>query len=112
MEEIRRPRAPRTSAAQRAVWLERLAQSGQPVRTFAREHGLAESKVYRWLWAARQSASQSPEGASASFATLELSSPEPERWAAEVNLSPGRSVRLRAGVPVDWVRALVEALRG
>ena len=112
MEETQRPRAPRTNEAQRAAWLERLAQSGKSVRNFAREHGLAESKVYRWLWAARQSASQSPADASASFATLELSGPEPAGWAAEVSLGPGHCVRLRAGVPVDWVRALVEALRG
>jgi transposase-like protein len=112
MEERQRARAPRTSAAQRAVWLERLAQSGQTVRTFAREQGLAESKVYRWLWAARHRASPSPGGASPSFATLELSEPAAERWAAEVSLGSGRCVRLRAGTPVDWVRALVEALRG
>ncbi|HAB17652.1 MAG TPA: hypothetical protein DCE44_14510 [Verrucomicrobiales bacterium] len=81
MEEIRRSRAARTSAAQRAAWLARLAQSGQPVRSFAREHGLAESKVYRWLWAARQSASPSSPAASTSFATLDLSGPEPAGWA-------------------------------
>ena len=45
------------------------------------------------------------------FHTVSLPALTDPEWAADLELSSGRRLRIRAGVSAGWVKELVEALR-
>ena len=88
------------------------AQSGISVRAFCRQRRLKESQFYWWqhkLKAGRQTLSIRGPGVNRGAASFALESDEPEATDAgiELVLGEGRRLRIRKGVDVETLRAVL-----
>jgi transposase-like protein len=90
----------RSSAAQRAQWVERFKQSGLTQRAFAQRHRLGLSTLVRWLAQARAGSTKSV------FAEVKLPG-GPHVWAAEMVQSDGRVLRLAHDAPIPLIQHLL-----
>jgi hypothetical protein len=96
-------------------WIARYHSSGMSLRSFAQEHGLKWSRLHYWLYQKHRTNSlpgRSRRGSRASsFGELKLPDFLPgQRWAAEIALPSGTSVRLASEPSAAWIAALVKEL--
>jgi hypothetical protein len=88
------------------------AASGKTVREVAAETGWSIHTLYRWRRDARRPKSTTAAGSATSAKLLAVPKPGGVEggWSAELAIGVV-SVRLSAGVPVDWVGRLVRELK-
>lgn len=100
----------RIARVERKDWVHRLEASGQSVLSFGKAHDLSAHSLGLWRREARAVSRGMRQEAAVDFQTVLLPQSESAAWAAEVDLASGMRVRLRAGVPGERVREMVEAL--
>jgi len=104
------------SATERLHILQAFHQSGQSVRQFAAERGLARATLERWRKAARSPGSLAPPADvpdPPEFVRLDRRSPEPTMTNAGVSVSVGGArVELVRGFDAELLREVVAALSG
>jgi hypothetical protein len=111
MTSSSRPRAPRTTPAQRRDWLERWQRSGLSLADFARKHSLAIQSLRRWRsLSVPATALDSAISQPAVFHSLALPKVI-EPGSVELRLPNGIGVRCPAGTPVEWLAHLCASLR-
>lgn len=94
---------PRTTAAERAAWVQRFAGSGLTQRAFAQQHQLGLSTLQKWLTQARCCPGAAP------LLWQELPVPMAGgacRWAAELVRPDGLTLRLAPDSPAELVNRL------
>jgi hypothetical protein len=100
------------SRAKRARWVARYRASGQGLKRFAAEHGLAAGQLHYWVYAPGTVSQRGAMAAVFQEVRLSGSLTSSSGWAAEVVVANGLSVRLREGTDAAWVGALVQAVGG
>lgn len=103
------------SAEEQARWLARHEASGQSVRAFCAEHGLAPTTLTWWRRRRREQARQSGrDGALIEVTRLaqpvSAVSSKSMTTAAVIGLPVGPRVEIAAGTDPAWVAALIRAL--
>jgi transposase-like protein len=98
-EVIRRPRS---TAAERAQWVQRYFQSGLGSREFAAQHGLKYSTLQRWV---AQAPAMAPGFAEVKLPPL----PSVVGWTAEVVRPGGATLRLSNAVSPVLLEQLLRA---
>jgi hypothetical protein len=100
------------SRHERARWVARYRASGLGLKRFASEHGLKPGRLHYWAYT--PGLASSAQSVTPVFQELRLGDTlsGSTGWGAEVVLSNGATVRLRAGVAPEWVGALIQALGG
>jgi hypothetical protein len=100
----------RTTAAERAQWVERFRASGLTQAEFAQQHGLNLGTFRQWLY--RPPEIQPP--ASTPFQELRLENLLPSaqsQWGFELAVGNQLTLRWRQGLPVSAALELVRQLR-
>jgi transposase-like protein len=97
-EVIRRPRS---TAAERAQWVQRYLQSGLAPREFAAQHGLKYSTLQRWV-------ANAPAVAPA-FTEVKLPPLLAAGWTAEVVRPSGTTLRLTNAVSSALLEQVLRA---
>jgi transposase-like protein len=100
--------AQKRTAAQMARLVARWRTSGESRAAFARRHGVSGWSF--WYWCRKLSETAPPRTAAPMFVPVRVTQ-EAEAPSIEIVLSDGARVRVREGTPVEWVRAVVMALR-
>ena len=99
--------AQKRTAAQMARLVTRWRKSGESRAAFARRHGVSGWSF--WYWCRKLSETAPAQTAVPLFVPVRVT-PEAEA-SIEIVLSDGARVRVREGTSVEWVRAVVMALR-
>ena len=99
--------AQKRTAAQMARLVARWRTSGGSRAAFARRHGVSGWSFWYWC---RKLSETTPPRTAPMFVPVRVT-PEAEAPSIEIVLSDGARVRVREGTPVEWVRAVVMALR-
>ena len=104
---------PRRTPQQRAERLTQYRRSGLSQRDFVRSRGLGLSTLTKWLRTQRRIGVKPPERNDAvPFQEVMLRPPfRPTGWAAEVALTDGAGLRLRAQADVTWATERLQVLR-
>jgi hypothetical protein len=111
------PPPPRSRAATRQTWVERLARfaaSGLRPAQFCAQEGVSVPSFYAWkrrLATAALDAAAAPPDGDAGPRLLPVRLPAPAA-ALELVLPGGAVLRIPPGADLAWVRSLVEALGG
>jgi hypothetical protein len=111
------PRPPRSRAATRQAWVERLARfsaSGLSPAPFCTREGVSLPSFYAWkrrLATAALDPAIAPPAGEAGPRLLPVRLPAPAA-APELVLPGGAVLRIPPGADLAWVRSLVEALGG
>lgn len=93
----------------------RYRASGLGLRRFAREHGIPPGRLHYWVYqkarAAVPARGRSP-GVVPRFQEVNVAAwlGSPTRWAAEVSVAAGRTVRFSEQASAAWIGAVVHAL--
>lgn len=82
--------------------------SGETRKAFAQRHGLTLSRFEYWKRHVRRDTPAAPR---IGFAPVHVTSPSRDGAVIEVVLASGEQLTIRAGAPLDLVRAVVSALR-
>jgi transposase-like protein len=110
MEALSLQRRPRSSAEERGQWLAQYHCSQLSAREFAKQHGLNDGTLQRWIREERQYAKSSSE--TPGFQQVHMTSwVTAGAWVAEVVLPGGIAVRLAATASDRWMRSLWQSLR-
>jgi transposase-like protein len=95
-------RRPRSTATERAQWVQRYLESGVAPREFAAQHGLKYSTLQRWV-------TQAP-AATPTFTEVKLPPLLPTvGWTAEVVRPGGATLRLTNAVSATLIEQLLRA---
>ena len=104
MKHTRRlARQPRTTATERAAFLEKFERSGLGAAAFAREHGIGYSTFYHWRRQARTATAPA-------FVEVDLS-PAPVTESLLIELGPVPRLRLTSAHQVALAAQLLQALQ-
>jgi transposase-like protein len=98
----------RRTREERAAVIGRYRTSGQTQRAFCQKEGIAVATLTFWLRQAREPKAGGPIGGGALVEVPACCAPSGE---VVITLSDGVSVRAAAGTAVDWLSALIGALR-
>ena len=98
-----RVRAPRTTGAERAVFLEAFQRSGLSAAAFARQHGLGGSTFYHWLRQARTATAPA-------FVEVDLPT-APTTEGLVIELGPAARLHLTRDHQVALAARLLQALQ-
>ena len=96
------------TAAQMARLVTRWRMSGESRAAFARRHGVSGWSF--WYWCRKLSDTAPAQTATPRFVPVRVTH-EAEAPSMEIVLADGARVRVREGTSVEWVRAVVMALR-
>jgi hypothetical protein len=97
----------------------RYRASGLGLKAFALEEGLPPGRLHYWIYqkpageTGRRPTRPTPAAAAPTFQEVKLPS-RPEwgcGWAAEVGLPGGIAIRFNASTSVEWIGAVVQALK-
>ena len=94
-------------------WVCRYRASGMGLQHFAREHGLAATRLHYWVYGRGRTRAVRTNSGAPLFQEVKLPEglPLPASWAAEISLPEGVAVRFSAGAAPVWIGAVVQALR-
>ena len=93
---------------QQSDWKSRFRTSGMTLRRFAKVHGLKPGRLRYWLYQKRKPPVGVPARAPGKFVELEVADfLGGDRWAVEIGLSGGVTVRFREGAASSWMEAVV-----
>ena len=101
--------AQKRTAAQMARLVTRWRTSGESRAAFARRHGVSGWSF--WYWCRKLSATAPAQTAAPMFVPVRVTQEAAAPAIEIVWLSDGARVRVREGTSVEWVRAVVMALR-
>src|ERR1051325_6114625 len=97
-----------------AQWISRYRASGLGLERFAKEHGIASTRLHYWGYQKmRRRKSAQADGVPAVFQELKLAhgrSALPS-WGAEIHLPEGVAVRFSRAASPGWIGSVVQALR-
>jgi hypothetical protein len=103
------------SSRQISAMVARYRASGESLELFARKSGIPHGRLHYWIYGRKQSQAGRTRSAAAQplFQEVKLEAAEPQssRWAAEVGLPSGITVRFGAWVTPAWLREVVQELR-
>jgi hypothetical protein len=103
------------SSRQISAVVARYRASGESLELFAKKNGIPHGRLHYWIYGRKQSKSRRMRSADAQplFHEVKLKPavPESSRWAAEVGLPSGFTVRFGASVTPAWLREVVQELR-
>ena len=97
-----------------AVLIDQWRAAGTSARTFAREHGVSVSTLFRWR---RRLAAANPDALTRSTEAGQLvpvrlvSALEESATAMEVTLTTGDRIRIGSGIASETLRVVVQVLR-
>ena len=110
--KLRPSGSPSFSVAQRADWLARFRSSGLTLGQFAARHDLKPGRLRYWIYGKSRSSRPVQARDSGKFVEMKMGDfLGPERWEVEIGLPGGVAVRFRAGAALDWLEAVVAAVR-
>jgi hypothetical protein len=104
----------RRSREEWSALLDELAESGEPLDSFCRRHSIRRSTLYWWKWRLGSSRRRSAPRAAIRLLPVAVSSSTdapPRAPNAIVIHIADVQVRVEIGTDVEYVRALVDALR-
>lgn len=96
-----------------AQWIARYRASGLGLQRFAKEHGLASTRLHYWVYQkSRRTHSARPDSVPTVFQELKLTKglSALQSWAAEISLPEGMAVRFSAAASPVWIGSVVQAL--
>lgn len=103
------------SSRQISAVVARYRASGESLELFARKNGIPHGRLHYWIYGRKQSKVGTTRSAAAQplFQEVKLKAavPESSRWAAEVGLPSGVTVRFGASVSPAWLGEVVQELR-
>jgi hypothetical protein len=96
-----------------AGWVSRYRASGLGLQHFAREQGLAATRLHYWVYRRGRPRPARPDSGLPLFQEVKLPEGLPFRsnWAAEISLPEGLAARFSAAAPPVWIGSVVQALR-
>lgn len=103
------------SSRQISAVVARYRASGESLEFFARKNGIPHGRLHYWIYGRNQS--KAGRTHSAAFQPLfqevkrTAAVPESSRWAAEVGLPSGITIRVGASVTPAWLGEVVQELR-
>ncbi len=100
------------STADRARWVARYRSSGLGLLEFAESHGLNRGRLHYWIYGrgrVKEEAIAKPPVFRE--VRLPIAGPDHPKWAAELALPDGVTLRLSAGTDPDWIGSVVNSLR-
>jgi transposase-like protein len=96
-----------------ARWVSRYRASGLGLEHFAKEHGIASTRLHYWVYQRDRGRKPArPDSVPAVFQELKLANSLSglQSWGAEISLPEGVAVRFSAAVSPVWIGSVVQAL--
>jgi transposase-like protein len=99
----------RRSAAERAQWVQQYEHSGQSLREFSLEHGLAQATLSHWRRQMRASGEQVKRGSS--FVEVRVAPTGASEGAVKIRLRGGVELEVSSGTDARWLASVLQALQ-